>query len=211
MEVIFFYKSFVQSGLFDYICTMNYKHNKEKVTKKGMELFWLKGYHNLGVDEICRETGMTKGAFYNAFKNKEQFLLTTIEWYGNFITEHLQDQLSNPKVKAIDKLHELYRGMLEAQTENNHIGCFVNNTMSELGALNTTVASVTSEQFDKFLEVIEPIVREAQENRDLTDTINSKMLTKLIHVTFFGALTTSKSTKESGYTIMKTFLNGLKK
>ena len=175
-----------------------------------MNLFWAKGYHNLGVDEICRETGMTKGAFYNSFKSKEQFLLTTIENYGNFIVEHLQNQLANPNTKAFDRLLALYKGMLEAQTQNNHIGCFVNNTMSELGTLNVAVASTTSDQFNKFLSVIEPTVREAQQNHDLTNTIDSKLLTEIIHTTFFGVLTTSKSTKTSGYTIMKTFLYSLK-
>lgn len=189
---------------------MNYKHNKEEVIKKGIELFWSKGYYNLGVDEICRTTGMTKGAFYNSFKSKEQFLLTTIERYGNFIAEHLQSQLTD-KQKPFDRLLTLYKGMLESQAENNHMGCFVNNTMSELGALNVSVASTTSEQFDKFLNVIEPTVREAQLNQELIDSIDSKMLTKIIHTTFFGVLTTSKSTKTSGYSIMETFMHSLKK
>ncbi|MEM8510158.1 MAG: TetR/AcrR family transcriptional regulator [Bacteroidota bacterium] len=189
---------------------MNYKHNKEDVITKGMHLFWAKGYHNLGVDAICRETGMTKGAFYNAFKSKEQFLLTTIENYGNLITAHLQNELANCETKAFDRLLHLYKGMLEAQPENNHIGCLVNNTMSELGILNSTVASATSYQFNKFLNVIEPTVKEAQQNQDLTQTIHSKLLTEIIHTTFFGVLTTSKTTKSSGYTIMETFLYALK-
>jgi TetR/AcrR family transcriptional repressor of nem operon len=189
---------------------VNYKHNKEEVIKKGIELFWSKGYYNLGVDEICRTTGMTKGAFYNSFKSKEQFLLITIESYGNFIAEHLQSQLID-KQNPFDRLLTLYKGMLEAQTENNHMGCFVNNTMSELGALNVSVASITSEQFDKFLNVIEPTVREAQLNQELIDSIDSKLLTQIIHTTFFGVLTTSKSTKTSGYSIMETFIHSLKK
>ena len=175
-----------------------------------MKLFWAKGYHNLGVDEICRETGMTKGAFYNSFKSKELFLLTTIENYGDFIVEYLQNQLANRNQKAFDKLLALYKGMLEAQSENKHIGCFVNNTMSELGTSNVAIASATSDQFIKFLSVIEPTVEEAQENRDLTNTINSKLLTEIIHTTFFGLLTTSKSTKTCSYAIMETLLFSLK-
>jgi len=176
-----------------------------------MELFWTKGYHNLGVDEICRETGMTKGAFYNSFKSKELFLLTTIEHYGSFITEHLKKQLTNSKLQAFDRLLSVYREMLEAQTKNNHIGCFVNNTMSELGTLNTSIAATASDQFQKFLNIIEPTVKEAQQNQDLTDTIDSKLLTEIIHTTFFGVLTTSKSIKTSGYATMETFLYSLKK
>ena len=52
---------------------MNIKHDRNKVLQLGVKLFWCKGYHHLGVDEICKTTGMTKGAFYNAFKSKENF------------------------------------------------------------------------------------------------------------------------------------------
>lgn len=175
-----------------------------------MELFWAKGYHNLGVAEICRETGMTKGAFYNAFKSKENYLNSTIESYGNLISDHLEKRLTNSKLKAFDKLLFLYKELLDAQTKNKHIGCFVNNTMSEMGALNASIASATSDQFNKFLNTIEPTVREAQKDKDLCNTINSKLLTEIIHTTFFGLLTRSKSTKTSGSTVMTTFLNTLK-
>ena len=165
----------------------------------------------MGVDKICRETGMTKGAFYNSFKSKEQLLLTTIVNYGNFIAKHLQNQLSGNTRKSFQGLLALYKGMLEAQIENNRMGCFVNNAMSGLGALNTAVASTTAEQFDKFLDTIEPTVREAQQNQELTDSINSKVLTKIMPTTFYGVLTTSKSTKISGYSIIERFMYTLKK
>ena len=49
---------------------MNIKHDKENVLKIGLGMFCNKGYNSLGIDEICKVTGMTKGAFYNAFKSK---------------------------------------------------------------------------------------------------------------------------------------------
>lgn len=189
---------------------MNYKHNKELVIKKGIELFWTKGYHNLGVDQICRETGMTKGAFYNSFKSKELFLLTTIESYGILITNYLQTHLSNDKQNAFDKLLTLYKEMLQSQTENNYKGCLVNNMMSEMAVSSTSVSSLTESQFNKFVKTIEPTVKKAQQDNDLTNSINSMLLTELIHTTFFGLLTRSKSTKTSGLVLMESFLYTLK-
>lgn len=189
---------------------MNYKHNKELVIKKGIELFWTKGFHNLGVDQICRDTGMTKGAFYNSFKSKELFLLVTIESYGNIITKHLQNLLSDHEQKAFDRLLNIYREMLEDQATNNYKGCLVNNMMSEMAAYNESVSSLTETQFNRFIEIIEPTVKQAQQDNDLTNTISSFELTQLIHITFFGLLTKSKSAKTSGFTLMESFLNTLK-
>ena len=189
---------------------MNYKHNKELVIEKGMELFWRKGFHHLGVDEICRKTGMTKGAFYNAFKSKEQFLSATLEAYGNLIVAHLQSQLSGNHTNAFDKLVALYTNILTVQPENNFKGCLVNNMMSELGALNVSIAKKSANQFEKFIKVIEPIVQEAQQDGDFESYITARDLSEIIHTTFFGFLTRAKSINASTHELMILFLNTLK-
>ncbi|MFD2033595.1 TetR/AcrR family transcriptional regulator [Belliella marina] len=189
---------------------MNYKHDKETVINKGMNLFWHHGYHNLGIDKICKETGMTKGAFYNSFKGKENFLLAVIEAYGNLISNHLQKQLSDPSVPPIDRLYNLYTDMLLVQPESEYRGCLVNNMMSEMGALNPAVAEIASAQFEKFVNIIEPTVLQAQQNGELDSSLNSKLMTEIIHTTFFGILTRSKSTKTLHSNIITDFLSLLK-
>lgn len=189
---------------------MNYKHDRSKVVAKGIELFWNKGFHNLGVDEICRETGMTKGAFYNAFKSKEQFLLFTLEAYGDLIVDYLQNQLSNLKSKAFDKLVTLYSGMLIAQPENSFKGCLVNNMMSELSALNLKVAKISANQFGRFIKVIEPFVLQAQQDGDFDPNIDTTQLSEIIHTTFFGFLTRAKNSNTHTGRLMTLFLNTLK-
>ncbi len=188
---------------------MNYKHNKETVALKGMDLFWTKGFHNLGVDEICRETGMTKGAFYNAFKSKELFLLHTLESYGDLIVSNLQNQLSADNLSPFERLTALYNNMLDAQLENGFKGCFVNNMMSELGALNTNVGELSAKQFSRFIDVIEPVVNKAQEESDFDDKINARQLSEIIHTAFFGFLTRAKSTNSSTSDMMILFLQTL--
>lgn len=190
---------------------MYQKHNKEEVLRKGVELFWSNGFHNLGVDEICRSTGMTKGAFYNAFKSKENFLIATISTYGLMIVSHLSENLNQSKLKAFDRLHYLYCDMLQTQPKNNYMGCMVNNLMSELGSSNQLVAEATAIQFDHFLNAIEPTVQEAQQQGELDNTIDSRLLTELLHTTFFGLLTRSKSNKGTNHETMSILLHSFKK
>ncbi len=188
---------------------MNYKHNREEVVLKGIDLFWNRGFHNLGVDQICKDTGMTKGAFYNAFKSKEQFLLTTLKAYGDLIVNHLENQLNTTKGTAFNKLTVLYKEMLTAQKDVNYKGCLVNNMMSELGALNISVAEIASNQFERFLDVLQPIVYQAQQDGDFDTRIDAKVLSEIIHTTFFGFLTRAKSTKVSMDKHMILFLKTL--
>lgn len=191
---------------------MYLKHDKEEVIKKGLELFCSKGYNNLGIDEICKTTGMTKGAFYNAFKSKEQFLLATIIAYGEMTVSHLNKKLNHNEVKAIDRLIDMYKNMFAMQPKNNYTGCMINNIMSELGSTNELVGEATAVEFENFLSVIEPIVKEAQNDGDLNPQIDSKALTELLHSTFYGTLTRAKSTKEfnNGIATMSLLIQSLK-
>lgn len=164
-----------------------------------MNLFCERGYNNLGIDEICKTTGMTKGAFYNAFKSKEQFLLTTISAYGEMMVSILSEQLLHNRTSAIDRLSALYEGMFDRQPKNNFTGCMINNIMSELGVTNELVGDATAIEFDNFLSVIEPIVIEAQNDGDFDPSISSAEITELLHSTFYGALTRAKSTRKHNF------------
>tara|TARA_B100000809_G_scaffold138675_1_gene136297 strand:- start:1952 stop:2533 length:582 start_codon:yes stop_codon:yes gene_type:complete len=191
---------------------MNIKHDKEKVLNKGVKLFWNKGYNNLGVEEICKTTGMTKGAFYNAFKSKENFLLNCIESYATMNTKYLLQLLNNENGKAIDRLLYMYVHMLENQPEIDFCGCMTNNMMSEVGAINNAVSNATAKAFDRLLVIIEPSVIEAQKDGDISPTLNTSAVTELLHTSFFGVLTRAKSTKDhqQGITTITLLIKSLK-
>lgn len=194
---------------------MNKKHDHSEVLKSGLKLICLKGYNSLGVDELCKSTGMTKGAFYNAFKSKENFLIKGLKVYGELTVERLMLQLAkeNNNPNAVARLIELYDSMFDAQPKANYMGCMVNNIMSELGSTNQTAGKAASIEFNSFIEAIEPCVKEAQEAGEITSSINSKTITELLHSTFYGALTRAKSNQDhlQGKLIMQTLIKSLKK
>ena len=192
---------------------MYIKHNKEKVLNTGMNLFWKKGYKSVGINEICNVTGMTKGAFYNKFKGKEQFLNETIEMYGEInsklINEYFQ---AHNKLSSYEKLLKFYSDLFLRQPKIKFIGCFMNNIMSEMGILNKNIGKVSSKVYDNFINAIEPIVNKAQEENEITDTINSRNITELLQSSFYGALTRAQSSKnyKQGISLMQILLNNLR-
>jgi TetR/AcrR family transcriptional repressor of nem operon len=192
---------------------MNIKHDKENVLKIGLNLFCKKGYNALGIDEICKITGMTKGAFYNAFKSKEQFLIESILLYGENNVKRIQTELlADNQYAAFEILQRFYIKMLEAQPRIDYIGCFINNMMSELGIANELVGKLTTIEFNKFIDAIEPTVKKAQEEGDMIKEINARKLTELLHATFYGALTIAKSSQDFQQSIntIKILFNSLK-
>ena len=176
---------------------MNLKHDKNSVLKIGLSLFCSKGYSNLGVDEICKMTGMTKGAFYNAFRSKEQFLSEAIQLYGTNNVQRIKAQLfPSDGCSAFERLQLFYHKMLEIQPKVDFTGCFINNIMSEMGFLNEMVGRSSKLEYDKFIDAIEPTVLEAQNKGEIDSEMDSRELIELIHSTFYGVLTIAKSSKD---------------
>ncbi len=192
---------------------MNIKHDKEAVLKTGLGMFCNKGYNSLGIDEICKVTGMTKGAFYNAFKSKEQFLIEAILLYAKNNVNRIKTQLeTNTEQSAYERLLQFYITMLEVQPKVNFMGCFINNIMSELGSANEKVGLASTQAFDEFIDAIEPTVKEAQQDNELNSEWNARQITELIHSTFYGSLTRAKSSKDYQQSIstIKLLFNNLK-
>lgn len=193
---------------------MYLKHDKNTVLHIGLRLLCSKGYNDLGVDEICKVTGMTKGAFYNAFKSKELFLSEAIALYQENNLKRIHSQLQKKgSHNAYERLLRFYIDMLKAQPANGYTGCFINNIMSELGMQSHFIAKQSSDAYHRFIDAILPTVREAQQEGSLQDHISARKITELLHSTFYGVLTIAKSTQDhkQGIHILKILFHNLKK
>lgn len=115
-------------------------------------------------------------------------------------------------MKAVDRISNMYQHLFEKQSHTSYRGCMINNLMSEMGTSSNLMSRATAVAFGNFLKTINPVVKEAQRDGDLTSAIESNAITELLHAAFFGALTLSKSTKEfnTGTKTMKLLIKTLK-
>jgi TetR/AcrR family transcriptional repressor of nem operon len=55
---------------------------RAKLVAAAVGLILKQGYHATGVEAICAEAGVTKGAFFHHFEDKDALGLAVIEWWG---------------------------------------------------------------------------------------------------------------------------------
>jgi TetR/AcrR family transcriptional repressor of nem operon len=193
---------------------VNVKHDRHKVLQTATGLFSEKGYSALGVDEILKHTGMTKGAFYNAFGSKEAFLLETLAIYSDKNTQRLVSKLApQDGVKAIDQLELFYIEMFDMQDSINHKGCLVNSMMAELSGINPNVTDAINTHFETIVKSLAPTVQDAQNEGDLIDTISADEIAEIFHSSFYGMLNRLKSKGDtaSSKNIFRILINAFKK
>jgi len=65
---------------------------KRKLLDVAFRLIWEQSYGSVGVDDICRQAGVTKGSFYFAFPSKSDLAVAAFEE---------QWQLKQPKLDAV--------------------------------------------------------------------------------------------------------------
>ena len=82
----------------------NTKERRLQVTKAFMTLLARQGYDGTSISSIASEAGLTQGLIHYHFKNKEEILLSVLEYISKGHLKALEKRLSNLK-DSIDILN----------------------------------------------------------------------------------------------------------
>jgi AcrR family transcriptional regulator len=74
-----------------------------------MRFFFQKGYHGTSIDDITKATGVTKGALYYHYRNKEEVLKRIIEEYEKRYLNGLIQAVKEVKGNILDKFGKYFR------------------------------------------------------------------------------------------------------
>lgn len=88
--------------------------NKEKIIKVGAKMFLEKGYNGTGVQEIIKETNLSKGSFYYYFKSKSDLAIAVNEYNQelkekDFQRAFMEDNWDGFIDNLIENLEEKFR------------------------------------------------------------------------------------------------------
>ncbi|WP_138335304.1 TetR/AcrR family transcriptional regulator [Streptococcus sp. 1001175B_160314_H6] len=76
----------------------NYIDTSSKFLKSFSTLLATKSLAQISVNEICRESGLTRQTFYNYFSSKKEFLKESIFIFLDELTKILYTDLSSPSL-----------------------------------------------------------------------------------------------------------------
>lgn len=119
---------------------MNQKVKSEETQKMLMEsafsLFYKNGYRTTSIFDIVKHTGLSKGAFYHHFKNKQDIGEKTIQYIlrsrvYNAMIHPLKEKSTQTATTFLTNLFT--RRINEFTEEENRLGCPLNNLINEVG------------------------------------------------------------------------------
>ncbi len=87
---------------------------REKILQSALACFANKGYHKTTMDDIVAQSGLSKGALYWHFKNKQDLFFSLIEWFMLEFSEEIFHAWTDD-MSAADKI----RAMMIASVEGS--------------------------------------------------------------------------------------------
>lgn len=68
---------------------------QERILNTALMLFSEQGFERTGVDQICRNSGISKGAFYHHFSSKDELFLRLLDNWTEAIHTHINRRFEN--------------------------------------------------------------------------------------------------------------------
>ncbi|MFE4330752.1 TetR/AcrR family transcriptional regulator [Streptomyces sp. NPDC056831] len=147
---------------------------KEKIISAAQSLIELRGYSSLGVAEICKTAGVPKGSFYYFFESKEALALAVIDehWAGQ---KREWTSILNSDAEPLHRLRQLFEvtesGQRAGQQSCGTVsGCLFGNLTLEMSNQTETVRIRLQDIFDAQIEMVDSVIAEALERREVTVT-----------------------------------------
>jgi AcrR family transcriptional regulator len=106
--------------------------SRSRILEVAHELFYSDGFHNVGLDRILHEVGVTKTTFYNHFESKDDLVLEVLRmhdrwWRDTFqqlLRKHGGDTPRGQLLAVPDVLNEIF-------TSDDYNGCIFINVAVE--------------------------------------------------------------------------------
>lgn len=177
---------------------MKSKTSKEELLEKSYDLFYLHGYNNVSIKDICEAAGILKGSFYNYFNGKEEFAVEMIRYYSSKWHGYLSKLLLDHNFSPAERFRRFFKHLqIHYGRELNFTrGCMTGNFSQELGDINEKIAFYAEESFSGAKNIIEQALTDALFIGEIEDSDVSSLADFTLN-SIQGALIRMKSSRNS--------------
>ena len=117
------------------------------VLHKAMMQFWDRGYLNTSMDDLVRETAVSRYGFYSTFGDKHALFLKAMDYYSSTMIARLLEPMEQPDA-SVPEILAYFNNLLEmSQTQEGQLGCLIVNTAVEMAQSDDPIAQRVGTHF----------------------------------------------------------------
>jgi len=158
------------------------------IIKTVAPIFNKKGYVGTSLSDLTTATGLTKGAIYGNFKNKEELSLEAFNYNVRFVLGMIRERMDAQET-SIGKLKALNNFYRDYTKETIHLGgCPILNVGIDANHLNPLLLKRVNYVTQKLEESIAQVIRTGIENGEMKPDINPIKYGRLFFSKLEGAI-----------------------
>ncbi|MGD8629697.1 MAG: TetR/AcrR family transcriptional regulator [Gammaproteobacteria bacterium] len=179
---------------------------RERILDAAQAMILDHGFAGVSVDRLIQSLGLTKGAFFHHFKNKNDLARSLIRRYADAGMQFFRDSLARARKLSADPLQQfliiigLYEEMFADLTEP-YPGCLLASYVYELQQFDAETRAIINEEFILSRTELSRLIREIIKEYPPRRAVDPVSLADGFMSVFEGAFVLSKSLGEADVTI----------
>lgn len=162
-------------------------------------LFNKKGYSGMSLSGITKATGLTKGAIYGHFENKEELAIEAFRYSIRTVLKDLNAHVAKGNT-ALDRLinvSSFYRNYYSYSKKFG--GCPILNIGVDSEYQQTSISKLVRSYNERILEKFTKLIDAAKESNQIKSEVNSELYAKRFAYMIEGAAYMSHVMKDGSY------------
>ena len=152
---------------------------RDQALDQAIELFQEQGYEATGIAQISETLGIGRQSLYGTFGDKRSLFVEALRRYSDESIGWLRATLNGPG-RAIDHIETVLDTWAARGQEDSHCGCFMTNSISELGFRDPELAGMLSGNLSRMATAFQGAIERAQAEGDIAADRDSEALAKLL-------------------------------
>jgi len=138
---------------------------RDELVDAAMKIFYRNGFHNTGLDQIQKESGISKMTLYNHFKSKDELIVAALRRRDEIFRNQLMKFVDSSSKDPIDRLLAVFGYHEDWFNQDTFQGCMFINASAEFCDCNCPSRRVAA---DHKLEIVR-YLQELCESADLNE------------------------------------------
>ncbi|GFD91581.1 transcriptional regulator [Alteromonas sp. KUL156] len=162
-------------------------------------IFNKNGYAAMSLSKITEATGLTKGAIYGHFENKEELAIESFKFSVRKVLKDLNETVNKGEtpIEMLFNVALFYEGYYEYNKQFG--GCPILNIGVDANNQNKVIAQLVQSYNHRILEQFSILIEKAKEANEIKNSIDSMLYAKRFFYMIEGAVYMTHIMKDDSY------------
>lgn len=162
-------------------------YDRDHVVAAAAQKFWEGGFDGCDIDTLTRSSGLNRHSLYKAFGGKNGLFLDALRFYVDKVADDYVAALEGADgLDGIISYFELATGVICNSKGYDGRGCFITNTVIELGRSNKEVSEIVDHYYERTEQAFAALMERGQRDGTIRRNLDPAATAQLLRLTSVG-------------------------